>query len=222
MQSFQVNAILFDLDGVLVDSTPCVTRVWAQWAVEHGYDPAEVVKIAHGRRAIDTVRFVAPHLDAEAQLKELERRELADTEGMIVIPGAAQLLASIPTDRWTVVTSGTRALATMRLRVGGLPVPSKMVTADDIALGKPHPAPYLKGAKMLGFPPATCLVVEDAPSGIASAHAAGMRAFGVPTTYPAAELHHADILLRSLSQIKVHLLPARNQHHESLLVEWIT
>lgn len=208
MQSFKINAILFDLDGVLVDSTPCVTRVWSAWARDHQLDPEQTVRVAHGRRAIETVRLVAPNLDAEAEFKDVERRELAETEGMVVIPGAAALLASIPQDRWTVVTSGTRALATMRLRVGGLPVPDKMVSADDVELGKPNPAPYLKGAEMLGFAPETCLVVEDAPSGIAAARAAGMKSLAVPTTYPAAELHGADVLLDSLAQIRVE--PVRN------------
>ena len=197
------RGVLFDLDGVLVDSTPCVTRVWHAWAVEHGYDPKEVVKIAHGRRAIETVQLVAPHLDSAAELKELERRELADTDGLTVIDGAAELLAALPPDRWTVVTSGTRALATKRLQVGGLAVPAKLVSADDVALGKPNPAPYLKGAELLGLSPQDCVVVEDAPSGLKAAEAAGMQSFGVPTTYPPDELREATVLLRSLAQLRV-------------------
>lgn len=196
------RGVLFDLDGVLVDSTPCVTRVWHAWAVEHGYDPGEVVKIAHGRRAIETVQLVAPHLDSAAELKELERCELADTDGLTVIDGAAELLAALPPDRWTVVTSGTRALATKRLQVGGLAVPAKLVSADDVALGKPNPAPYLKGAELLGLSPQDCVVVEDAPSGLKAAVAAGMQSFGVPTTYPADELQEATVLLRSLAQLR--------------------
>jgi len=202
MHSFETKAILFDLDGVLIDSTPCVTRVWTGWAIEHGYEPAEVVRIAHGRRAIETIQIVAPHLDSNTELREVERRELDDTEGLVVVPGASDLLNSLPPDRWAIVTSGTRALATRRLQVAGLPVPGKMVTADDVTLGKPNPAPYLAGATMLGLAPPDCVVVEDAPSGIRAANAAGMRSFAVPTTYAAAELHEATVLLRNLAQLR--------------------
>jgi len=122
MGSIECDGVLFDLDGVLVDSTPAVTRVWRGWAIEHGYDPVKIVKLAHGRRAIETVELIAPHLDSAAELVELERRELDDTDGLVVFEGAARLLADLPSDRWTVVTSGTRRLATKRLRLAGLPV----------------------------------------------------------------------------------------------------
>ena len=217
MNSLNVDAILFDLDGVLIDSTPCVTRAWTAWARDHGLDPAEVVNVAHGRRAIETVRIVAPQLDAEAEFQDILQRELGEVEGMVVIPGAAALLASIPTDRWTVVTSGARALAKMRLRSGGLPVPPKMVSADDVTTGKPNPGPFLKGAEMLGFRPENCLVIEDAPSGIEAARAAGMKSLAVPTTYPAEELKGADVLLRNLAQVTV----SKNSGSElPLRVEW--
>ena len=197
MGSLECGGVLFDLDGVLVDSTPAVTRVWSAWAVEHGYDPAEVVRIAHGRRAIETVELVAPHLDSTAELAELERSELDDTDGLVVFAGAARLLAALPSNRWAVVTSGTRRLATRRLRLAGLPVPEKLVSADEVKLGKPDPAPFLRGAELLGLRPADCVVVEDAPSGIEAAHRAGMTALAVPTTYSRPELSQADALLHS-------------------------
>jgi mannitol-1-/sugar-/sorbitol-6-phosphatase len=215
MQSIAVQGILFDLDGVLVDSTPCVTRVWAQWAVEQGLDPEYVVKVAHGRRAIETVQFVAPKLDSAAELVEIERRELADMEGLTVIPGAVDLLQSIPTDRWTVVTSGTRALASERLRVAGLPIPKKMITADDVATGKPDPAPYLKGAMLLRMAPKDCLVIEDSPSGLRAARAAGMTSIGIPTTYASSELHDATALLTALAGLRV-----RTEETGGLIVSW--
>lgn len=206
MPHLEGSAVLFDLDGVLVDSTESVTRVWRGWAIEHGYDPEVVVKIAHGRRAIETVQLVAPHLDSVTELIEIERRELADTEGLRKFAGADELLGSLPHDRWTVVTSGTRALATMRLQAAGLPVPETMISADDVALGKPNPAPYLKGAEMLGVAPDNCMVIEDAPSGLRAAKAAGMRAFGVPTTYERHELHEATVLLDTLEQLRAETL----------------
>jgi sugar-phosphatase len=194
--------MLFDLDGVLIDSTAGVTRVWRDWALRHGHDPEETAHIAHGRRAIDTVRLLAPELDAEAELRDLERREIADSYDVVVISGATALLASLPPRCWAIVTSGTRDLATHRLRVAGLPVPELMITGSDIQHGKPHPEPYQRGAALLGLPPAACAAVEDAPSGVRSALDAGMSVFAVPTTYPVAELASATALLPGLAALR--------------------
>lgn len=206
MGQLECSGVLFDLDGVLIDSTPCVTRVWRQWAVEHHLDPDEVVHIAHGRRSIETIAKVAPQLDAETENVEVERRELEDTDGLTVFPGAAELLHSLPQGKWTIVTSGTRPLAVKRLQVGGLPVPDRMVTANDVTLGKPHPEPYLKGAGVLGIPIANCVVVEDSPSGLRAAKAAGARSFGIPTTYKVEELGDATVLLWNLRQLRATVL----------------
>lgn len=196
-------AILFDLDGVLVESRAAVERQWALWAREHHLDPAQVIRVAHGRPTIETIHEVAPHLDAAAEARTMEQREIADLDGVRAIAGAADLLARIPGDRWAVVTSGTRDLATTRLRAVGLPVPPTMVSASDIARGKPDPEPYLKGAAALRFEPRECLVIEDAPSGIRAGKAAGMRVIAVPTTYRFEELGEADVLIRRLSDLRV-------------------
>jgi sugar-phosphatase len=203
MPSFTCEAVLFDLDGVLVDSTPCVTRIWKAWAKERGLDPDYVVHVAHGQRTIETVRKVAPQLDAQAETDGIEQRELGDTEGLRALPGAREILAGLPANRYTIVTSGTRRLATKRLQVVGLPVPTKMIPADDARLGKPDPEPYLAGARALGFAPAKCVVFEDAPSGISSAKSAGMTAIGVVTTYKAEELSQADWIIASLLDVDV-------------------
>jgi mannitol-1-/sugar-/sorbitol-6-phosphatase len=203
MPSFVCQAILFDLDGVLVDSTPCVTRVWRTWAQEHGLDPDYVVHVAHGQRTIETVRTVAPNLEAQRETDRIEQREIADTDGLRVLPGAQALLTALPLDRYTIVTSGTRQLATKRLQVAGLPVPAKMVTADDVTRGKPDPEPYLVGAAMLGFEPHLCLVFEDSPSGIRSAKSGGMMAIGLTTTYPPQELSQADLMIATLEAAHV-------------------
>lgn len=171
MPTFKCSAILFDLDGVLVDSTPSVSRQWSLWARENHIDPKKAVEIAHGRRTIESVRLLAPHLDAEAETKKIENREVADNEGVVVMRGADKLLESLPSARWCVVTSGTRRLAASRLKVGNLPVPAVLISADDVVNGKPHPEPYLKGAERLKMNPTECLVIEDAPAGIAAAHA---------------------------------------------------
>jgi len=203
MKTFDCAAILFDLDGVLVDSTGSVTRQWRRWAEEQNLDPDEVVEIAHGVRTIEIVRRLAPHLDAKAETLRLEKREADDHQGVSVMPGAAELLKAIPPGRWCVVTSGTRYLATARLQLGNLPMPQVLVSADDVSKGKPHPEPYLMGAKLLGVNPTECLVIEDAPAGIRAAHAGGMKAIGITSTYPAPALQEADVVVQSLAQIKV-------------------
>ena len=203
MKTFDCAAILFDLDGVLVDSTGSVTRQWRRWADEHDIDPQKVVEIAHGVRTIEIVQKLAPHLDAESEVTRLEKREADDQDGVAVMPGAAELLKAIPEGRWCVVTSGTRYLATARLKLANLPTPKVLVSADDVSKGKPDPEPYLMGAKLLGMNPADCLVIEDAPAGIRAAHAGGMKAIGITSTYPASALQEADAVVQKLAQIKV-------------------
>jgi mannitol-1-/sugar-/sorbitol-6-phosphatase len=203
MPTFSCSAILFDLDGVLVDSTRAVDREWREWAQRMGVDGDAIMAIAHGVRTIEVIRRVAPHLDVEAEAAAIENHEAHDQRGVSVMPGAADLLNSIPDGRWGVVTSGSRLLATNRLRFCGLPVPEVLVTSDDVTHGKPHPEPYLKGAEGLGFSPAECLVIEDAPAGIQSGRASGMRVIGMASTYGADTLAHAHAVIRRLGQIRV-------------------
>jgi len=203
MPVFQCSAILFDLDGVLVDSTQAVDREWREWARRKGVDGDAIMAIAHGVRSLEVIQRVAPHLDAEAEAREIENEEAHDQQGVKVMPGAVDLVLSIPDGRWGVVTSGSRLLATARLSFGGLPVPKVLVTSDDVTYGKPHPEPYLKGAELLGFDPADCLVIEDAPAGIQSARTGGMKVIGITSTYPAAALQHADAVIGKLVEIRV-------------------
>ncbi|HWW16147.1 MAG TPA: HAD-IA family hydrolase [Candidatus Dormibacteraeota bacterium] len=209
MITFTCSAILFDLDGVLVDSTRSVERQWRIWAREQRIDGDKVMAVAHGVRTIEVIRAVAPHLDAEAEVRKLESREANDHAGVTTMPGAFELVRSVPDGHWGVVTSGTRLLATERLHLFGIPIPEVMVTADDVAHGKPHPAPYLKGADLLGMNPAECLVIEDAPAGIQSAHAAGMKVIALASTYPASSLSEADVVIPKLDQIQVAVDGAR-------------
>lgn len=203
MAKFSCSAILFDLDGVLVDSTPSVSRHWRRWAKENGVDPDLAVSLTHGVRTIDTVRMVAPHLDAEAETKKIEEREATDTEGVLIMAGASELLRSLPPERWCIVTSGTRWVASSRLQAGRLPIPRIMVTGNDVVKGKPDPEPYLKGAELLGFKPEECLVVEDAPAGIQAAHAGGMKVIALLTTYAAERLKEADAVAKALADLRV-------------------
>jgi len=166
-------------------------------------DAQRFIEVAHGRRPAETLRLVAPDLDAESKAAELERIEAKDTDGILEVEGALELLGTLPEGSWTVVTSGSRSLASCRMRHVGLPLPERFVTADDVENGKPHPEAYLKGAEILGVGPETCVVIEDAPAGVQSAKAAGMRVLAVATTHREEELHGADVVVEALSDVRV-------------------
>ena len=206
MALFVRGAILFDLDGVLVDSTLCAGRIWKSWAQEQGLDPERMVLLAHGRPTIETIRMVAPQLDAQFETEKIEEREVNDVDGLKALPGARELLTGLAPERYAIVTSGSRRLATARLRAAGLPVPERMITADDITKGKPDPEPYLKGARLLGQAPENCMVFEDAPAGILAAKAAGMTVIAFPTTYPLDALSEASCIAQSLGSVHVETL----------------
>jgi sugar-phosphatase len=191
VNSIRCRGVLFDLDGVLVDSTPAVARVWAWWARQHGFDADKVVREAHGKPSIATIRELLPHGDYEAENREVERREIEDVEDVIPLPGAIELLQALPAERWAIVTSCTRRLAEVRISAAGLPKPKRMVTANDIRNGKPDPEPYLKGAQILGAPATECVVIEDAPAGIRAGKAAGARVIALRTTAGDGELREA-------------------------------
>ncbi|HUA14618.1 MAG TPA: HAD family hydrolase [Verrucomicrobiae bacterium] len=208
MTEITCAALLFDMDGVLINSTPAVARVWRRWAIEHGFNPEEVVARAHGRPSLTTVREYLPHADHDAENREVERREIEDLEGVIPLPGALELLAGLPADRWTIVTSCTRPLARVRIQAAGLPLPGKLITSNDITHGKPDPEPYQKAASILGFRSADCVVIEDVPAGIRAGKAAGARVIAFTTTVKERELlgAGADWLLRNCADI--HRVPA--------------
>ena len=203
MTEIRCSGVLFDLDGVLIDSTPAVTRVWRQWALERGFDPDEVVERAHGRPSLTTVREYLPNADHAAENREIERREMQDADGIITLPGARELLLQLPANRWTIATSCTRSLAEVRLRAADLPVPERIVTSTDVTMGKPHPEPFLKAAVKLGFPPSDCIVVEDVPAGIRAGKAAGARVIAFRTTVEEAQLRRAgaDFILNNCAEI---------------------
>ena len=197
------DAVLFDLDGTLVDSTKVVERLWAEWAARHSLNVNDILAISHGRRAEDTMRLVAPHLktlkeEAAARLREEELQ----SEGLVAVAGAETLLSHIPQTRWAIVTSCTRTLAEARLRSVGLPVPAVVISQETVSLGKPHPDGYLEAARILGWTPRNCLVVEDSPIGVEAGRAAGMRVLGVTTTYPADQLS-ADLCVADLSEVAI-------------------
>ncbi len=191
MIAIRCSALLFDLDGVLIDSTPAVSRVWYRWAVEHGLVPETVVRMAHGRPSRSTIRELLPNADIDHEDREVERREIVDLDGVVLLPGARELLNILPPERWTIATSCTRPLAEVRLRAAGLPIPKTMITSSDVKIGKPDPEPYLKASAKLGFAASDCIVVEDVPAGIHAGKAAGARVIALLTTVARRDLEDA-------------------------------
>ncbi len=199
------NAILFDLDGVLIDSTSCIERHWEEWAKDHNIDLDFVLQNAHGVRTIETMQIVAPLLDLENEAAAFTHNEVNDTEGVVAIKGAHQILAKLPKKNWAVVTSGSYDLVKARLNATDLPLPTYLVTADEVKQGKPSPEPYLTGAKKLGLNPDQCVVVEDSPIGVRAGKAAGMKVIGVLSTHNKTTLLEAgaDFIINDLEHIQI-------------------
>ncbi|WP_122466404.1 HAD-IA family hydrolase [Pseudomonas viridiflava] len=179
-------AFLFDMDGTLLNSVIAAERVWAKWAQKHGLDVNRFLPTIHGVRSIDTVRKQnIPGIDVQQEADAISQAEIEDVEGVAAIEGVADFLASLPADRWAVVTSAPLALAQARMKAAGLTLPDVVITAEDVTQGKPAPDGFLLAAQRLGVEPAQCLVFEDAPAGIAAGKAAGARVVVVT----AAHLH---------------------------------
>ena len=201
------KGVLFDMDGILISSIESVERSWTKWAELRGVDPEFALKTAHGRRAIETAAMLRPDLDSKAELQLIEDIELADGEGLAVLPGVLTLLRALPANRWTVVTSATDRLARQRLAQAGIPVPDRLVTADDVEQGKPDPAPYLAGAALLGEPPEDCVVFEDAESGTLAGRAAGCTVIATTFSHEVESLAAAHYLVEDVTGVHVRILP---------------
>jgi sugar-phosphatase len=191
------------MDGVLVDSRVVVERTWHRWAARHGIDPAPLIAVAHGRRTRDTLRLVAPHLALDEEVAWLDAAEAEDFEGIVAIAGAEKLLTALPSGRWAVVTSAGASLARRRLERAGLPLPFTLIASEDVAVGKPAPDGYLIGAERMGVHAARCLVVEDAPAGVAAGRAAGATVLGVTTSHSEHQLAGAALVVPDLRGVRV-------------------
>ena len=206
----ETRGLLFDMDGVLISSTGSVVRCWQRWCKLYGVPNAAQFQVPHGTRAVDIVRMLKPEFN-EAQVAEglhaIEELELVDTADLRALPGVKALLARLPPERWAVVSSATRRLLIGRLAAAGLPVPANYISGEMVERGKPDPEPYRRGAELLGFAPAECIVVEDAPSGVGGGLAAGCRVLAVLGTHPAAQLRAATWLARSLEAVVVTAKP---------------
>ncbi len=195
------QGILFDMDGILISSLGSVERSWTIWAKMRGIDPTLACKTAHGCRAIETIGLLRPDLDSEAELKIIEDLEIADNKGLTALPGVYDLLRSLPTKRWTVVTSATEKLARTRLADGGIPVPARLITANQVTRGKPHPEPFIAGATLLGFKPEECVVFEDSASGAKAGRTAGCTVIATTFSHPVESLDAAHYLVEDLTGV---------------------
>lgn len=196
-----VRAVLFDLDGVLVDSLRVVERAWTRWAREQDISAAAVLAVIHGRTARDVIGMFTPHLDVAEQALRVSGYETHDRGELAVVPGARECVGIASQGCWAVVTSGARKLAVARLAAVGLPVPEILITADDVTSGKPDPEPYRQAAGTLGVRTGECVVVEDAPMGVLAAKRAGMTVLAVTTTHQATALRHADLVFPTMHDV---------------------
>jgi sugar-phosphatase len=199
----EVEAILFDIDGTLVDSTAAVERAWRSWAARRGLAAEAVLRVCHGRRTEDTVAELLPAEQRQDAVAELEQMELSDLDDVVALPATQALLSRLPGDRWAAVTSGSGALMQARLAAAGLPVPAVLVSAEDVTAGKPDPAGYRQAAQALGFDIARCLIVEDAPAGIEAGRRAGAPVLAVATSHRYSELASASVVIPDLSACTV-------------------
>ncbi|MGV9711947.1 HAD-IA family hydrolase [Gordonia sp. NPDC003424] len=182
MTTLHTAAVLLDMDGTLVDSHAVVERLWRAWSVSHGVDPQRTLSIIHGRQGQDSMAILLPDRPHELNLaenRELLAAETRELDGVVALPGAAELLAALTTLPHALVTSATRGLAAARMGAAGLPMPAVAVTAEDVAKSKPDPEGFRVAATELGVEPTACIVVEDSANGIAAGLAAGMRVIGV-------------------------------------------
>jgi mannitol-1-/sugar-/sorbitol-6-phosphatase len=197
------KGILFDMDGVLINSIGSVVRCWQRWAAMYDVPDAAHYEVPHGTRAIDIVKLRRPDIDPQEGLRVIEDLEMEDMADLTVLPGVKTLLESLPPERWAIVTSATRRLLLGRLAQAGLPVPERIISGDMVERGKPDPEPYRRGAELLGFRPEECVVVEDAPSGVGAGIAAGCRVLGVLGTHSLDELDAASWVVSSLEELVV-------------------
>ncbi len=197
---FDCDAVLFDMDGTLVDSRQIVERMWRLWAAEHGLPVAGALAVAHGRRTIETMQLLAPHLATPEEAARLDALEAEQEGEERAIPGASVLVAALPAHRWAIVTSAGRDLALRRIAQVGLPAPAVLVSADDVVTGKPSPEGYRQAAEQLGVDTRRSVVIEDTPAGVEAGRSAGARVIGLTTTYP--ELSHCDVLVTDLRAIR--------------------
>lgn len=197
------DAILFDFDGVIIDSEPVYERHWREWANEHNASYEHIISIHHGIPAVRTISIVAPHVDAAYEADQFQYRCIEDLEGLAAYGGIAHVLNGLPANRWAIATSSYRQMVKNQLSYLTLPQPQVLVTVEDVKHGKPSPEPYLKAAEALDVDPASCIVIEDSPAGIDAGRAAGAFVIGVASTKPASALANANWIVDRFADLKI-------------------
>ena len=198
-----LKAVVFDLDGVLVESAPVVEAAWQRWAAARGIDYERMRPVLHGRLGRDLVKEFAPDLDPAAEAAIVDGYENEGLDLLKALPGAADALEAAGC--WAIATSGGRDVATARLNAVGFPLPAVLVTGNDVTNGKPAPEPYLKAAEALGLRGAQVIVVEDAPAGITAGKAAGAHVVAVTTSHGADALQEADRVFADMTEVSRYL-----------------
>jgi len=216
---FDARAIVFDLDGVLVDTMPAIRDAWAHWAIDRGLSAAEVLSSLHQTAAELLAKF-APEADPVSETRAIRARLAALDESVVAFDGSRELLARIPAGRWAIVTSATRQPALDHLKGAQLPAPAVLVSAEDTPRGKPDPAGYLLAASQLHARPAECLAIEDSVAGIRAARDAGMFVVGITNSHAAAELREANLVISTLLELDVNAGPVDGR--DAIRVEWRT
>lgn len=215
--TFNCQAVLFDLDGTLIDSEVCLRRLWQQWGQRHGIALETILKVRTGTRAAETIRLVAPHLQIEQEVAAFETDEIADMAGVRPYLDASEMLGELNLDQWAIVTSASRKVAEARLKHVNLAVPHILVTSDDVSSGKPAPDGYLLASRRLHKNPGECVVIEDSPAGVQAAKAAGMRVVALSTTCSPELLREADAIVSRLGDLGLQVTSHQIYLHMQLL-----
>ena len=203
MKVFQCDALIFDLDGVLVDSQTVIERHWSDWTRKHGLDPEKTLHATLGMTTVEGIRLIAPDLDAEKEAAIIDSAEAIDTDGVAAYDGAKKLLLAIPKGWWGVATSATRDTATARMRAAGLRIPDVLTSANDVEHGKPDPEPYLRTSQRMQIPPERCVVIEDSCGGLQAALGARMTVIAVASTHTPEELGRAHAIVMEIKGIEI-------------------
>jgi sugar-phosphatase len=206
---FDASAILFDLDGVLVDTMPSIRAAWTRWALDRNLSPTDVLASIH-MTGVELVRRFAPDVDPLAEVRRISAGQASSERGLARFDGSLELLEQLPAERWAIVTSARLEPAMRHLAMAGLPAPRVLITAELTPRGKPDPSGYRLGADRLGFPPGECVAIEDSPAGLRAARDAGMFAVGVTNTHSASELDGAHVVIASLRELEVLLDPGQD------------
>ena len=200
MKTFECEAIIFDMDGTLINTNECIEYVWKKWGEKYNI---EIKEVLHGITALESLKRLAPHLATEEIAQELEDMVLQEADKIKLIPGAKELILKLPKDSWAIATSATIEIVNADFNEVGLPVPEKLVTAEKVQNSKPHPEPFIKAAELLGTTPDKCIVFEDSLSGIKAGYDSGATVIGLTTTYPEEELKLAKCTINDFSELDI-------------------